>query len=122
MTRKDETVTEPSRYARKASAIVRAAREAVGTAGMDREEFAAYLGAELDEVVPPEEFEFWEIGGSMPGDVMLLCAVVIREAMAAGVPVSADIRSSAEQTARGLPRLPAGDPVRELLNRWAGTE
>ena len=114
-------MTEPSRYAREASAIIKAAREAVGTAGMDREEFAAYLSGELDEVVPPEELEFWEIGGNPPGDVMLLCAVVIREAVAVGIPVAADARSSAGQAARGLPRLPSGDPVRELLHRWAGT-
>jgi hypothetical protein len=109
-----------SPYARAASAIVQAAREAVGSAGMDRDEFAAYLSAELDEDIPPEELEFWEFGGSYPGYVMLLCAAVIREAVIAGLPVAADVRSAAEQTARTVPRLPPGDPVRELLSRWPG--
>lgn len=106
-----------SPHARMASAIVLAAREAVGSAGMDRDEFAAYLSAELEEDIPPEDLEFWEIGGSYPGHVMLLCAVVIREAAAYGLPVAADIRSAAERLAREIPRLPPGDPIHELLSR-----
>ena len=108
-----------SPYARSASAIVLAAREAAGSAGMGRDEFAAYLSHELDEDFPPEELEFWEMGGSCPGHVMLLCAVVIREAAAFGLPVAADVRLAAERLARDLPRLAAGDPVRELLSRGA---
>jgi len=107
---------EPSRYARMASAIILAARETVGTAGMDRGEFAAYASAELEEDFPPEEMEFWEIGGSCPGHVMLLCEAVIREAIECGLPVAADVRAAVERI-RDLPRLPPGDPVRELLHR-----
>jgi hypothetical protein len=95
-----------------ASAIILAAREAVGSAGMDRAAFAAYIGDD----VSPEDLEFWEIGGSMPADVMLLCAAVLREAAVSGLPVAAEVRSAVEQMP-GLPRLPPGDPVRELLNR-----
>jgi hypothetical protein len=84
---------------------------------MDRDELAAYISAVLGDDVPLEEFEFWEIGGVPAGDVMLVCAVVIREAAAAGYPVATDVRASAERASSGLPRLPPGDPVRELLNR-----
>lgn len=102
-----------------ASAVALAASEAVRRAGMDRGEFAAYLSGALDRDIPPEELEFWEIGGSMPGDVMLLCAVVIREVLAT-VPdfsIPANVRLLADQMSRDLPRLPPEDPIRELLNR-----
>lgn len=85
-----------------ASAVVLAASEAVRRAGMDRSEFAAYLSDALDRGIPPEELEFWEIGGSMPGDVMLLCAAVIREALAAvpDSPVPANVRLLADRMSR----------------------
>jgi hypothetical protein len=109
-------VNEPNRYARMASLTILSARESVGAAGMDRGEFAAYLTDVTGTAVPPEELEFWEIGGIPPGDVMLLCAAVIREAAASGFPVNAEIRGAVERI-RGLPRLAPGDPVRELLRR-----
>ncbi len=115
MTNLEAIVSSP--HARMASVIFLGAREAVGTAGMDREEFAAYLSAELEVSIPPEELEFWEIGGSGRGDAMLACAAVIREAVIAGLPVAAVVRAAAEQMSRELPRLPPGDPVRELLER-----
>lgn len=102
-----------------ASAVVLAASEAVRRAGMDRGEFAAYLSGALDKDIPPEELEFWEIGGSMPGDVMLLCAVVIREVLATvpDSPVPVNVRLLADRMSRDLPRLPPDDPVREALYR-----
>ena len=102
-----------------ASAVVLAARESVMYAGMDRGDFAAYLSAELDRDIPPEELEFWEIGGSMPGDVMLLCTVVIREVLAAvrDFSIPADIRLLADRMSRDLPRLPPDDPIRKALRR-----
>lgn len=106
--------------ARMASAVVLAARQAASAhAGMDRGAFAAYLSAELDTGIPAEELEFWEIGGSMPGDAMLLCVMVIREVLAMvpdhGIPAS--VRLMAERMSQDLPPLPPDDPIREALNR-----
>lgn len=106
-----------SEAARRASMIVRAARECVVHARMDRDAFAAYLGMTLGADIPPEELEFWELGGSMPGDVLLLCAAVIREVADAvpGLALPPGVRRDVERFSRGLPRLAPDDPIREAL-------
>ena len=61
----------PSAHRRAASAIVRAAREALG---MDRDEFAARLDAELGWTVDARTIARWEQRSTPPGDVVAMCA------------------------------------------------
>lgn len=113
------SVSQPGRHARMASAVTLAGREAAGAAGMDRGAFATYLGIVTGREVSPEDLEFWEVGGSMPGDVLLVCAGVIREVLAdrPGFAVAAQVRELALRLAADVPPLPSDDPIRAMLDR-----
>ena len=112
-------MTERREPARLAAAGVLAACEVVYAAGMSRGEFAAYLSAVLGEDIPAETLEYWEIGAVPPGDVLLLSAAVVREALGAvpGYQPAADVRAAAGRLSRDMPPFPEDDPVRELLHR-----
>jgi hypothetical protein len=112
-------MTERNEHARLAAAVVLAACEAVYAAGMSRDEFAVYLSSMLGEDVPAETLEYWEIGAVPPGDVLLLSAAVVREALGAmpDYQPANDVRAAAERLSRDMPRFPEDDPVCKLLHR-----
>jgi transcriptional regulator with XRE-family HTH domain len=71
-------------YKRLASSHVRGARERLG---MDRAEFAGYLGTLLGWTVTPEAAERWERGSTPPGDVLLACAAIAENTPGGGLPL-----------------------------------